>query len=738
MAKANATHFSERLAEQITAQPDYAGLQIAFLRLDQRLARAAESAENAYGSKATSDPFRGLHLSPEDVDRMLTRQPGAPLLWAGEETQTILPEFSQKDQSRLSWLARTFSLSSFDLDALIIALAPEIDLRYENLYAYLQDDITRRRPSIDLVLNLLCPSAEAKIRQRTHFTSDAPLLRHNLIRLIPDPHQLDPPMLAYHVKLDEQILRFLIHLDGLDHRLVSFARIIEPEVSLDDLPLNAEIKYFIQSIAPRTRSEGQPLRLYFYGPRGTGKLLAAEVLASQLGMQLLVVDLSRALAVGEKFEQTIKLIFREARFGDAILYLSSLDVLRANDSDALCQSLLDLLTVDTGITILGGTQQWVPGSSLHHGSPMGVISVPFSTPDYIQRRKYWQTGLSAIGIAIEQSDLDTLAERFSLTGAQISEAVAIAGNRVHWPSVPPSDGNTPSQVSFPELFVAAREQLGFDLATLARKIEPRYTWTDIVLPPDPLSQLIEICNQAKFHTMVYENWGFGHRMSLGKDLTVLFSGSSGTGKTMAAEIIANELKLDLYKIDLSRVVSKYIGETEKNLDRIFTTAEDTNAILFFDEADALFGKRSQVRDSHDRYANIEIGYLLQKMEEYEGITILATNMRNNMDEAFIRRLKFHVEFPFPEESDRYQIWKLHFPVEAPRADDVDFEFLSRQFKLAGGNIRNIVLNASFLAAADGQTIRMSHLMLATKREYQKMGKTRSEAEFGAYYPLIRD
>ena len=255
---------------------------------------------------------------------------------------------------------------------------------------------------------------------------------------------------------------------------------------------------------------------------------------------------------------------------------------------------------------------------------------------------------------------------------------------------------------------------------LARKVEPSYTWNDIVLPPDQLAQLGEICNQAKYRHIVYGEWGFDRKLHLGKDLNVLFSGPPGTGKTMAAEVIACELELDLYKIDLSRVVSKYIGETE-NLDRIFTAAESSNAILFFDEADTLFGKRSQVRDAHDRYANIEVGYLLQKMEEYDEIAILATNLRTNMDEAFTRRVKFSVEFPFPEEHYRYRIWQGHFPVEAPADEDIDFSFLARQFKLAGGNIRNIVINASFLAAADGKRIHMKHLILATKREFQKMG-----------------
>ena len=280
-----------------------------------------------------------------------------------------------------------------------------------------------------------------------------------------------------------------------------------------------------------------------------------------------------------------------------------------------------------------------------------------------------------------------------------------------------------------DLYAASRLQSNRKLATLARKITPHYSWDDIVLPVDRLRQLQEITNTVKYRARVYDEWGFDRKLALGKGLNVLFAGPSGTGKTMAAEIMAQELGLDLYKIDLSTVVSKYIGETEKNLARIFEEAETSNAILFFDEADALFGKRSEVRDSHDRYANIEISYLLQKMEEYEGVVILATNLRKNMDDAFVRRMHFTVEFPFPDERHRLGIWEKILPAEMPRSTDLDFGFMARRFELTGGNIRNIALASAFLAANDGQVVEMGHLLRATQREYQKMGKVVTEREF---------
>jgi SpoVK/Ycf46/Vps4 family AAA+-type ATPase len=237
---------------------------------------------------------------------------------------------------------------------------------------------------------------------------------------------------------------------------------------------------------------------------------------------------------------------------------------------------------------------------------------------------------------------------------------------------------------------------------------------------------------------VYGDWGFGRRLGAGGGLSALFSGLSGTGKTMAAGVLARSLGLEIYRVDLSGVVSKYIGETEKNLSRVFEEAHDSSAILFFDEADALFGKRTEVQDAHDRYANIETSYLLQKMESYPGVAILATNFAQNIDEAFTRRLHYRVEFPFPGPADRERIWRGMFPPLAPLDPQVDFAFLAGQFELSGGNIRNCVLAAAFLAAENGQLIGMVHLIEGVSRELSKLGRARTRADFGAYYQALRE
>ncbi|MDB5998701.1 MAG: ATPase, family [Rhizobacter sp.] len=346
-----------------------------------------------------------------------------------------------------------------------------------------------------------------------------------------------------------------------------------------------------------------------------------------------------------------------------------------------------------------------------------VMRVPLASHE--QRTAFWAHALDGAALN-ERVDLAGIATRFKLTYGRIDEAASTARRLALGRGAGAAEG---AAITMRDLQDACRLHSNQRLTSLARKTAAHHQWSDIVLPADRLSQLREICNHVKYRDRVYGEWGFGRKLALGKGLAVLFAGPSGTGKTMAAGIIASELGLDLYKIDLSTVISKYIGETEKNLSRIFDEAETSNAILFFDEADALFGKRSEVRDSHDRYANIEVGYLLQRMEEYEGIAILATNFRKNMDDAFVRRLHFTVEFPFPDERDRHRIWQGIWPADMPREDALDLELLAARYEMTGGNIKNVALAAAFLAADDEDpVVRMSHVVRAVLREYQKTGK----------------
>jgi SpoVK/Ycf46/Vps4 family AAA+-type ATPase len=704
--------------------------------LDQLLEHAVARLQEGSDEAAQADPFRGVYISRAEAERLLTREPGTGTLGAdGDGTEAPLPG-PVEDGSRLGWIERAFGLSRFDVGLMLIALAPELDLRYERLYAYLQDDVTRRRPSVDLALNLLCRSAEARLRRRAHFEADATLVRRGLLQLVPDPNQVHPPLLAHYFKLDEQIVRFLLEHEGLDARLAPFCRLVAPTEAPVALALGVEAERALTALVAEARQTGQPLRLVFRGRAGAGKRSAAEALAARAGVPLLVVDLARALAAATDFEPAVRLACRQAWLQDALLYLDGLEALEGEERALAYRALLEAVAEQPGIVILAGPETSAPLGASAGRSPLSAITVTFPVPDSAGRRAHWQARLAEVGISLAAEELDVLAGRFRLTPGQIAAAAESEREQARWRmAVRSAEGQGEGESPTPgptigELVAAARLHSSHNLGALARKITPCYGWGDIVLPPERIEQLREICNTVKYRGLVYESWGFDGKLSLGKGLSVLFAGPPGTGKTMAAEIIAGELGLDLYKIDLATVVSKYIGETEKNLARIFGEAESSNAILFFDEADALFGKRSEVRDSHDRYANIEISYLLQRMEEYQGVVILATNLRRNMDEAFLRRIQFAVEFPFPAEQDRRRIWETIWPEATPRNPELDLEFMARRYELAGGNIRNIALAAAFLAADDGAVVDMCHLLHATRREYQKMGKVAAEGEFG--------
>jgi winged helix domain-containing protein/ATPase family protein associated with various cellular activities (AAA) len=711
------------------ANPHFAALLPGLRRLDRLLDWAMEALPPGRRRDASA-PFRGLILSREDVTSLLAQEPGETPFGSTQKFAGDYPgELTQAD-SPLAWLIHSFGLCSFDADLVLLSLAPEVDLRYEKIFAFLQDDVTRKRPTIELALNLLCTSAEEKLNRRLHFSPSSPLLRHGLLQIVPDPNQVEPPYLAHYLKLDDQVVRLLLGQLGLDARLAPYCRILEPAGSLDDMELSPVLKKALPLILGRAQGRNESLRLYVRAPQRARREDVATALAVHLGTDLLSLDLARAVSGGEKFEEILRIFLREARFRNAIPFLDGLDALYVPERVLHLESLLGALAAEVGLTILAGSHHWV---SSPHG-PTGVIEVPLGNPDFAGRRDRWQACLDALETSVGDGDLQVVADRFRLDSTQIAEAAATARNfALLRAATEEGDVDATSSPTLSELFAAARAQSGHDLAASARKIEPKYTWADIVLPETTATQLREVCSRVAHRHRVLGEWGFDRKLSQGKAVNALFAGPSGCGKTMAAEVIANELQLDLYKIDLAGVVSKYIGETEKNLDRIFKAAENANAILFFDEADALFGKRSEVRDSHDRYANIEVSYLLQKMEEYDGIAILASNMRHHMDESFLRRLAFVVLFPFPDEADRTRIWERIWPRETPLAEDLNLAYHANRFKLSGGNIKNVALAAAFLAASDGGVVTMTHLFRATEREYQKMGKAMSEAELCSAY-----
>jgi hypothetical protein len=693
----------------MTPVPDFQmeGLWAALGRLDRMLERATTAADAAASSPSAGEvePYRGLYITAADVQRLIRRSPGEPSLAGGEPDGASMPA-----GSRFPWLQQTFGLDAVDLDFVLIALAAEVDLRYERLFAYLQDDVTRRRPTVDLALNLLCASREAKIVGRRRLAGDAPLIKHKLLQVLPDGAGPTPPLLAHYLKLEESVARFLLGQPSLDARLQSIAQLETAPTE----PRGVDTEALDQALALLV--DGGKPHGYLEGPASSVKDGAVAKLAARLRLPLLTVNLGKAATLGGEFDAVLDALLREAGLLNAVVYLTDFDALLGQERSGEAKALQSHLEATSNIVVGAGERPC--GARF---TTMTTIAV--APPAFARRRALWAAELRDQHIDLDNSGIDELASRYRLGDAQIREAVGSAGRQA-------ALGRTRPDVS--ALAKAARIQVARDPGTLAQKIRPFYGWDDLVLPADQIAQLEEVCRQARLRHIVYDDWGFDRKLSLGKGLSALFTGPPGTGKTMAVEVIANDLGLELFKIDLSQVVSKYIGETEKSLDRLFAEARAGNAILFFDECDALFGKRTTVQDAHDRYANIEVAYLLQKLEEHEGLSILATNLRQNLDVGFTRRLSFIIEFPFPDEQSRRRLWQSIWPAQVPRSKDLDLEFMATQFKLPGGAVKNIAVAAAFLAAGDGGELRTEHLLWAARREIEKSGRRVAASEFGPY------
>ncbi|MCP4202225.1 MAG: AAA family ATPase [bacterium] len=617
----------------------------------------------------------------------------------------------------LPYMTRLFQLTRAEEQCLLICLASEIDRKYDKLFGYLHDDVTRKRPSVDLVLELTGAMPRERLDLRSIFDPMAPLMRYRLVRFS-EMAEGTVPLRARALALDDRIAGLLLGNRVLDPLIAESVRWLDPAApSTEVLASPSEFMETRQSVRAYfdASNEVRPnVALHLRGPYGSGRLARAVAVGEELGLPLLRVDLA-GLPAGTPRDEVLWRAARESLLWPAILCITGFDSLLKGDAEAerSLQVLLEAIQLLSRCTVLIGERSWHPQRRL---GEVLFVELESDSLDEAAVADFWSQHADSVHASIQGSGLRSLAGRFRFTPGQVHDAMRAARDRATWRA--PSD----VAVTQDDIQHACRDQSSTALAGLARKIEPRYRWQDIVLPDHEMAQVRSISSQVRHRHIVFGDWGFGRKLSHGKGLRALFAGPTGTGKTMAAAVVANDPGLGLYKIDLSQVVSKYIGETEKNLDRVFAAAESASAILFFDEADALFGKRSEVRDSHDRYANVEISYLLQKMEEYEGIAILATNLRRHMDDAFLRRLQFVIEFPFPTRDYREAIWRVTLPPEVPLEGELDFAELARDVRLSGGNIKNICVAAAYLAAADGGAVSMSHIRDASRREYEKLGR----------------
>jgi winged helix domain-containing protein/ATPase family protein associated with various cellular activities (AAA) len=670
------------------SDPSTASL-LARLSVVEARVREAVAHRRARGAQ-TADPFRGLYLSDDDVDGLLSRpRPAA----AG----TGLPVEADADRApeehgrtpALRRLPRTFGLLPLDVDLLVVALAPDLDPRFERLYGYLHDDVTRRRASIGLALELT-GQAETSVPARARLAPGAPLVDAGLVEVT----DTERPYLTRALRVPDRVTRHLLGDDTPDPLLTGLlaAPVLCP--AGDPAALGATI-------------ERGAMLCYLHGRRGGGAVPLAAAAFRELGRPVVVLDLTRA---GTRDPLALAAAARrEARLLGAGLVAGPVDALDPAAVSAFCDP--------SWPVVLYGRRSWDPVWSTQ--VPLCIESPTADTtglwPALLDGEV--EAGLD-VAVAVGTANLDPYQVQRAATAAR-------------WQAV-----HAGHRIGREELRLGTRAQNAAGLERLARRIEPCVGWPDLVLPPRPLQLLRELATRARTQHLVLDEWGMRQGGGRGSGISALFAGPSGTGKTMAAEVIAYELGFDLYTVDLATVVDKYIGETEKNLDRIFSEAERVNGVLFFDEADALFGKRSDVKDAHDRYANVETAFLLQRMETFDGVAILATNLRANLDDAFTRRLDALVDFPAPDPEYRRRIWELALRPGLPRAADVDLDLLAERFQLTGGNIRSIALAAAYFAAEEVRPVCMADLMRATHREFLKLGRLYHATDFTPYEAVL--
>lgn len=629
-------------------------------------------------------------------------------------------------------LCRTLRLTVWERRFLVFCAAPELHRKYEKWYAYLNDDITNKAPTLDLALRLLCDNANEATAARAALSGNAPLRALLLDKAGEKPYS-ERASLTSPLRLDDRTLSFLLGTERVDGRLsgIAEAHAALPMNELPPIPFADRTEAALGGLGDPELLDGVVPFVHLWGQAGGGKKLRLRRVASARRQTLLVVHADRLPGDSARASELLHMAAREAVLTDAVLCVSEYAAHAPGTVPKHADGWRSAIAAYAKYAAhpLVGWTSIAKRQPTDLPTPSGCVlyEEAVEPPDASVRDIFWRAEATERAEWAGRSAwlLKSLADKYKFTPGQIGQAwrqaTALAVGRGE--DLPTSG----------ELEAACRMQYRHRLAQLADPIKAARKLGDLILPQEPLALIREACNRFRNRETVFERWEFGGKLPYGKGLSLLLAGPPGTGKTMAAEVIAGELGLELYRIDLSRIVSKYIGETEQRLSELFAEAENSGAILFFDEGDALFGKRTEVKDAHDKYANMEAAYLLQRIEAYDGVAILATNLINNMDEALIRRMTYIIQFPFPGIEERERILRSHLPQAAPVSDDLDLRFLAERLEVSGGYLKNIVLAAAFLASADRQPIGMGHFVKAARQELRKMGKILVKESF---FPFI--
>ncbi len=656
----------------------------------------------------------GLPSTPEGEQRLASLD--AAISAREEQIEGKLAEAHQQgDTLPFDRLRRAFGLTPTEQRALWVLLGVEISARLRQLMRYLVNDATRIHADVGLLEMLVYSTPQTRDQLIHELSPDGRLFRYRLVEPVGGRRSHDElPFLMRPFKVNPRVIELVHGVVRLDREVAGVAQLLQSLMPHEALAMPDAIKrettQLLRNALDSAQSGIAAPMIVLTGPEGSGRCSLIHGAARQLSCAVLQIDCHQLPGDHAELARLVRAIVREAILFHAVPLFRDVDALlgspetgRPDRTGTLDRELHGFVGPVTGTS----TQKDSRPAALGRGLVM--LDVPM--PGEATRAELWRR---AIG-PMPGLDLDRAAARYPITGGLILRAAESARAHAHARGAHEPIGDD-------DIHAGVRSTLDAKLSSLGIRITWRQTWDDLVLPDDALLEIREFIARVRHRRRVYDEWGFSRKVAKGLGLSALFAGPPGTGKTMVAGIIADELALDLYQIDLSRIVSKYVGETEKNLANVFDAAEAGHAILLFDEADSLFAKRTEVKSSVDRYANLEVNYLLQRMEAFNGITILTTNLDSSIDDAFRRRISFRVDFPMPELEERERLWRTMLPKQADVAATIDFRELARKFEFSGGYIRNAVLRAAFFAADEGTAISESHLHRAAVLEYAAMGK----------------
>lgn len=618
------------------------------------------------------------------------------------------------------YMLRRLGLTAFEKHCACLAAAPELNREFERMYCYLQDDYTFKYPALDLCIKMFTMDA----RQQTKLIHQVFQRKERLQCVFQaKPHGLESE-LSWKLKLRKDLISYLFFYESdIRNPKAEYELWVPSGKKYEGLNVNAETARRLEYCLREEPKEGMQI-LILQGASGSGKKLQVR-LAAQAGKRTaFFFDLRviRQKNAEQKREKILDAVVR-AVLDQSCVCFCHWEECRAGDSwdRGLISEILKTSSLFFSTVFLTTDEDIPIEESLFSVYRTECFSMEM--PAVRQRILLWKEFLGHRTKA--HFSFETLAAQFDFTPGMMEEAAEAARKK--------ADAEEKIYIEDSHIYEACQERLSHRLGERASRVHAAYTWEDLVLEEEPKQLLRQACAQISFQYRVYEEWGFQKKLAYGRGVSMLFAGPPGTGKTMAAQVLARELNLELYKVDLSGVLSKYIGETQKNLREIFDEVQKSRSILFFDEADVLFGKRVNVTDARDISANAQTAYLLQKMEEYDGITILATNLLQNFDDAYKRRIKYIISFTFPRAEQRKELWEKIFPEEMPLGEDIDTEYLASNFELSGAAIKNIALNAAFIAASEQKVTGMEHIMISLQQEYKKAGKTLGKEELKEYY-----